>query len=166
LLTSRSAMSHLSFTRAEELARAAHAGQTGPDGCPFIEHPLRVADAVASWTGDTTAAVIALLHDAVEKGGTTWPDLRAAGVTEAMIAVLDALTKRPGEDVSAYLARCRANPVARDVKRHDLLDKLRPDYLAQLPKAEAERVATTTRSKLADLDGPPAPSVGAVLLPR
>ena len=50
------------------------------------------------------------------------------------IAVLDALTQRPGEDVSSYLARCRANPVARDVKRHDLLDKLRPEYLAQLPR--------------------------------
>jgi hypothetical protein len=158
-------MSHLTFTRAEQLARAAHAGQTGPDGSPYIEHPLRVAGAVASWTGDTTAAVIALLHDAVEKGGTTWQDLRAAGVTEPMIAVLDALTQRPGEDVSSYLARCRANPVARDVKRHDLLDKLRPEYLAQLPKAEAERVATTTRSKLADLDAPPASSVGAFLLP-
>ena len=158
-------MSHLTFTRAEQLARAAHAGQTGPDGSPYIEHPLRVAGAVASWTGDTTAAVIALLHDAVEKGGTTWQDLRAAGVTEPMIAVLDALTQRPGEDLSAYLARCRANPVAHDVKRHDLLDKLRPEYLTQLPKAEAERVATTTRSKLADLDGPPTSSIGTVLLP-
>ncbi len=81
-----------------------------------------------------------------------------------MIVVLEALTQRPGEDVSAYLTRCRSNPVARNVKRHDLLDKLRPEYLAQLPKAEAEPVATTTRSKLADLDGPPTIH-GAVLLP-
>ena len=96
--------------------------------------------------------MIALLHDAVEKGGTTWDDLRAAGVNESMIAVLDALTRRPDEGLSDYLARCRANPISREVKRYDLLDKLRPEHLQHLPSAEAHQVRRAVRLKLSELD--------------
>jgi (p)ppGpp synthase/HD superfamily hydrolase len=53
-------MGRLGVSEAEELARAAHAGQTGPDGRPFIEHPVRVAHPVLSAGGDTTAVVLAL----------------------------------------------------------------------------------------------------------
>src|SRR5450631_2393978 len=107
------AMGHLSFTQVEELARAAHAGQTGPDGLPYVEHPLRVASAVAWASGDETSIMVAMLHDSIEKGGVTWDDLRWAGAGEEVLSALDALTRRPGEGVSDYLERCRAHPIAR-----------------------------------------------------
>ena len=98
-------MRHLGVTEAEELARAAHAGQTGPDGRPFIEHPLRVAQAVQSAGGDTTAVVVALLHDSIEKGNATRAGLRAAGATETVLSAVDALTQ---EDAGARLGLPRS----------------------------------------------------------
>jgi hypothetical protein len=139
-------------TEAEELARAAHAGQTGPDGRPFIEHPLRVADAVLSAGGDTTAVVVSLLHDSIEKGTATREQLRSAGAAEAVLAAVDALTQRAQEPVSAYLDRCRADPIAHTVKRYDLLDKLQDRYLSALSAAEAAQLAATLQSKLDELD--------------
>ncbi len=146
-------MRHLGLAEAEELARAAHAGQTGPDGSPYIEHPLRVAQAVWSAGGDTTEVVVGLLHDSVEKGEVTTEQLRAAGATEAVLLAVDALTQRTQEPVSAYLDRCRANPIARTVKRYDLLDKLQPGYLSALSDAQASGLTATVRAKLDHLDG-------------
>jgi hypothetical protein len=144
---------HLGVTEAAELARGAHAGQTGPDGRPYIEHPLRVAHAVRSAGGDTTAVVVSLLHDSIEKGNATSEGLRAAGATESMLAAVDALTQRAQEPVSGYLDRCRANPIAHTVKRYDLLDKLQPRYLSALSGAEAAQLAATVQAKLDELDG-------------
>jgi hypothetical protein len=146
-------MRHLGVTEAEELARTAHTGQTGPDGRPYIEHPVRVAKAVLSAGADTTAVIVSLLHDSVEKGNATSEGLRAAGATDAVLAAVDALTQRAQEPVSAYLARCRANPVAHTVKRFDLLDKLQPRYLSALSGAEAARLAASVQAKLDELDG-------------
>jgi hypothetical protein len=145
-------MRHLGVTEAEDLARAAHAGQTGPDGCPFIEHPLRVAHAVQSAGGDTTAVIVALLHDSIEKGSATRAGLRAAGAEDAVLSAVDALSQRAQEPVSAYLARCRANPIAGMVKHYDLLDKLEPRYLSAVSGAEAARLAATIQEKLDELD--------------
>jgi hypothetical protein len=145
-------MGHFGATEAEELARAAHAGQTGPDGRAFIEHPLRVADAVLAAGGDTTAVVVSLLHDSIEKGSATREQLRSAGAGEAVLAAVDALTQRTQEPVSAYLDRCRADPIAHTVKRYDLLDKLQDRYLSALSGAEANQLAATLQSKLDELD--------------
>jgi (p)ppGpp synthase/HD superfamily hydrolase len=146
-------METLSLRQAEQIAREAHSGQVGTDGAPFIEHPLRVAGAVASATEDPTMIAVALLHDSVEKGGVDWGDLHSAGVTADIVAAVDAMTQRSGERESTYLARCRANPLARVVKRYDLLDKLDPSYLVRLPDEEADRVARSALRKLAELDG-------------
>jgi (p)ppGpp synthase/HD superfamily hydrolase len=146
-------MGHLSFTQAEELARGAHAGQIGADGSPFVEHPLRVARAVAETIEDETSAVVAVLHDAIEKGALTWDDLADLGTGDEVLSAIDALTHRPGEVTSEYLARCRANRIAREVKRHDLLDKLRPDQLQRLDSADRQRIVRSTNEKLSELYG-------------
>jgi (p)ppGpp synthase/HD superfamily hydrolase len=146
-------MGHLSFTEAEELARTAHAGQVGADGSPFVEHPLRVARAVAEAIQDETAMVVAVLHDAIEKGVLTWEHLAGLDAGDEVLSAVDALTQRPDEVVADYLDRCRANPIARQVKRFDLLDKLRPDQLDQLSLADRERMRNSTQQKLIQLDG-------------
>jgi (p)ppGpp synthase/HD superfamily hydrolase len=146
-------METLSLRQAEQIAREAHSGQVGTDGAPFIEHPLRVAGAVASATEDPKMIAVALLHDTVEKGGVDWSDLYSAGVTPDIVTAVDAMTQRSGETESSYLARCRADPLARVVKRYDLLDKLQPSYLVRLPEAEADRVARSAQRKLAELEG-------------
>ncbi len=96
---------------------------------------------------------MSLLHDSIEKGNATSEGLRAAGATEAILAAVDALTQRAQEPVSGYLDRCRANPIARTVKRYDLLDKLQPRYLLAVSGAEAAELAATVQAKLDELDG-------------
>jgi len=148
-------MGHLTFTQVEELARSAHAGQVGPDGSPFVDHPLRVARAVERATGDETAVVVAMLHDSIEKGGLSSEELRTAGIGGEALLAIEALTQRPGEDVAVYLDRCRANPIARQVKRFDLLDKIQPEQLGRMSADEAARGARSARVKLAELESRP-----------
>ena len=96
--------------------------------------------------------MVSLLHDSIEKGSAARERLRAAGATKAIMAAVDALTQRAQEPVSAYLDRCRANPIAHTVKRYDLLDKLQPRYLSALSGGEAAQLAATVQAKLDELD--------------
>jgi hypothetical protein len=114
---------------------------------------VRVAQAVLSAGAGTTAVIVSLLHDSIEKGNATREGLRAAGATDAVLAAVNALTQRLQEPGSAYLDRCRANPIARTVKRYDLLDKLQPRYLNALAGDEAARLAAVVYAKLDELDG-------------
>ena len=61
---------------------------------------------------DAYAVPAALLHDSVEQGSITWADLRAAGPTDRLIELIDALTERIDEQEADYFARCAADPLA------------------------------------------------------
>lgn len=109
------------FVRAVRIATNAHKSQLGKDGRPYIEHCERVAMRVAP-----SLRPIAYLHDVVEKSeGWTLDRLRLDGFPEDMIAAIDALTKRDGEDEEAFVQRAAANPMALPIKRADLEDNLR-----------------------------------------
>ena len=109
------------FVRAVRIATNAHRGQLGKDGRPYIEHCERVAMKV-----EPALRPIAYLHDVVEKSeGWTIERLRLDGFPAAMIEAIDALTRRPGEDEEAFIARAAANPLALPVKRADLEDNLK-----------------------------------------
>lgn len=109
------------FVRAVRIATNAHKSQLGKDGRPYIEHCERVAMRVAP-----SLRPIAYLHDVVEKSeGWTLDRLRLDGFPEDMIAAIDALTRRDGEDEEAFVRRAAANPTALPIKRADLEDNLR-----------------------------------------
>jgi hypothetical protein len=115
--------------RAEQVARAAHAGQVDKAGAPYAEHPARVAAAVGA---DPLAQAAAWLHDVVEDTPTSLSDLRAAGFPEPVIAALDALTRRPDEAGDAYYGRVAADPLALRVKRADIGDNSGSERLGRL----------------------------------
>lgn len=119
-----------------QVARRAHEGQLDKAGRPYIGHPLRVMGAV---TGEHER-MTAVLHDVVEDTEVTLTDLAAAGCPIAVLDAIAAISKRPGEDVRAYLARVVANPIARTVKRADIADNLSPDRLARLDADTRERL--------------------------
>jgi (p)ppGpp synthase/HD superfamily hydrolase len=106
--------------RAIEIAAAAHAGQQGKGGEPFILHPIRVMLRCES----TTDRITAILHDLLERTPWTLERLRAEGFSEEVIAAVDALTKRDGEDYEDYVRRAALLPMARRVKVADLGDNL------------------------------------------
>ncbi|MEJ2538587.1 MAG: HD domain-containing protein [Gemmatimonadota bacterium] len=116
--------------RAISIAAEAHAGQTDKSGAPYILHPLRVMMRVE---GDD-ARIAAVLHDLVEDTHWTFDDLRTEGFDEAVVAALDALTRREGELYMDFCRRAATNELARQVKLADIDDNLDPARVAALPE--------------------------------
>lgn len=104
--------------RAIAIAAQAHAGQTDKAGAPYILHPLRMM-----LTLETEAErIVAVLHDVVEDTPVTLDDLRAERFTDEILAALESVTRRDGEDYEAFVLRAGQNPIGRRVKLADLRD--------------------------------------------
>lgn len=74
------------------------------------------------------ARIVGVLHDVVEdtrdnlERRVTLDDLRAEGFSEAIVGAVDGVTNRDGEDYFAFVRRAMRDPIAREVKRADLMD--------------------------------------------
>lgn len=130
-----------------QVARRAHEGQLDKSGRPYIAHPLRVMGALR----DEHERMAAVLHDVVEDTTVTLADLTEAGCPAPVLAALEAISKQPGEDQQAYLARVAANPIALAVKRADIADNMSPDRLSRLDRDTQERLRTKYTSALRQL---------------
>ena len=75
-----------------DFARTAHAGQTRKSGDPFIEHPVSVAEVLASCGLDDVTIAAALLHDVVEDTEVSLDDIREQ-FGEAVAHLIDGVTK-------------------------------------------------------------------------
>ena len=118
---------HETVQIAREWMKNAHAGQTRKDGLtPYAVHPEAVLKVLRdAGRTDLATAIVALLHDVVEDTTVTLDDVReqfGAAIADAV----DALSRRPGEPYSAYLARMAKAPQwIRDVKAADVVANLR-----------------------------------------
>lgn len=108
----------MNLENAIALAAKAHSGQVDKAGAPYILHPLRMMLKLAT----PEERMAAVLHDVVEDCEVTLDDLRAQGFSEAVVAAVDALTKREGESYEDFVARAALDPVGRRVKLADLED--------------------------------------------
>jgi (p)ppGpp synthase/HD superfamily hydrolase len=102
------------------IAVEAHRGQRDRYGAPYILHPLRVMSRVNS----PTEKIVAILHDVVEDTAWTFDDLKREGFPDSLLAALDCLTKREGEDYEDFEKRSGSNALARRVKLADLEDNM------------------------------------------
>ena len=109
---------------AEALSRRHHAGQVDRSGVAYIEHPRAVAGLLADAPEHLRAA--AWLHDVLEHTAATADDLRADGVPAEVVALVEVLTRGPGEDYLAFIARVCEDPAAVRVKIADALHNLDP----------------------------------------
>jgi hypothetical protein len=135
--------------RAIEIATAAHAGQTDKGGAAYIEHPLRV---MARCIGDD-AKIVAVLHDVVEDCPEwSFDRLRAEGFSEAVLAGLDSVTKRDGEDYGAFVLRAGRNPLGREVKLADLADNSDVSRLPAVTEQDLARLEKYRRA-IVELNG-------------
>ncbi|MBB3462771.1 HD domain-containing protein [Rhizobium sp. BK377] len=108
---------HLDHAR--QVAMDAHEGQQDKIGNPYFQHCERVAGKVMS----ESEKVVAYLHDIPEKApGWTIDRLREEGFSASVIAAVDALTRRSGENDVSFIRRAASNALARAVKRADLED--------------------------------------------
>jgi (p)ppGpp synthase/HD superfamily hydrolase len=110
----------VTLERAIAIAAEAHAGQWDKAGNPYILHPLRVMLAVTA----TEERIVAALHDVVEDTPWTLEALRAEGFSNVVVAAVDAMTRRAGEDYFEFVRRAAAHPIARPVKIADLRDNM------------------------------------------
>ena len=130
------------------IASAVHEDQTDKGGKPYILHPLRMMMRLR--TNDEELMAIAVLHDVVEDSKGEWPLSRLAiegnGMSERVIAGVDALTRRDGESYDHFIKRCAANPDAKLVKREDLRDNSDITRLKGLRQKDFERLEKYSRA--------------------
>jgi len=111
--------SHL-VEKAIQIATRAHAGQVDKAGHPYIFHPLRLMATM----DDEHEKMAAILHDVIEDTTVSLEDLNREGFPPAVVAAVDALTKRNGESRLEAAARALKNPIARLVKLADVKDNM------------------------------------------
>ena len=116
--------------KALQIAAKAHEGQKDKEGLPYILHPLRVMMSVEG----EEAQIVAVLHDVIEDTSVTADDLRQAGFSEKIIAAVLCVTHSKDDSYAEYVVRCRANPIARQVKLADLKDNSRLDRTILRPQ--------------------------------
>lgn len=143
---------------ADRLAEERHRGQVDKAGGPYVEHPRAVARITAAWGGSLEQQLAALLHDIVEDTDCTLEDLRELGVSEPVLVLVDALSRRTGESLEDYLTRVLAVPDAVLVKRADLAHNSDPDRLAKLAPADRVRLEAKYARVRQILDGASEPT--------
>jgi (p)ppGpp synthase/HD superfamily hydrolase len=133
--------------RAVAIAATAHAGQVDKGGAPYILHPLRVM----LRCHHPDARIAAVLHDVVEDTSVSLAELRREGFSDAVLAGIDGVTRRDGEEYLDFVRRGALDPVSREVKRADLQDNMDLSRLPVVTDKDRERLARYTAA-LAILD--------------
>ena len=128
------------------MAVEAHRGQVDKAGAPYILHPLRLM----LQQHDMPRRLAAVLHDVVEDGDVPLAAIQTKFGGDVAAAV-DALTHREGEPYDAFVTRCAANVIARDVKRSDIEDNLDLSRLPEITERDQAR-AEKYRKALLILD--------------
>lgn len=110
--------------QALQLAIEAHAGQTDKAGRSYIHHPVTVAMILAKNGFSDLHITAALLHDIVEDTRYTFDDLSRMGFPDEVVEALRHLTHREDLPYMDYVRAAARNPIARAVKKADLLHNL------------------------------------------
>ena len=136
------------INKAKELATLHHKGQTDKAGKPYIQHPLRLMEAVNS----TNEKIVAVLHDIVEDTDISFEDLRDEGFSQTIIEALRCVTKLDGENYEDFIERISHNRLAITVKLADLEDNMDLSRLPKVTETDLERVEKYKRAKKYLLD--------------
>ncbi len=122
--------------KAIRIAVEAHRGQRDKYGAPYILHPLRVMALVDTALEKT----VAILHDVVEDSDWTFEELKTEGFPPAVLAALEAVTKREGEAYEDFVKRSAGHPLARRIKLADLEDNMDVRRLPEVTEKDRERL--------------------------
>ncbi|WP_121219805.1 HD domain-containing protein [Oceanibaculum indicum] len=118
------------------IAASVHENQVDKAGAPYILHPLRVMLAMQA----EKDRIVAVLHDTVEDGPPDTMEVVKRWFPDAEIVLaVEALTRRPGEAYTDFIARVKLNPMATRVKLADIADNLCPSRAASLPDSLRQR---------------------------
>jgi (p)ppGpp synthase/HD superfamily hydrolase len=126
-----------------EIATRAHKDQVDKAGTAYILHPMAVAEKVSG----EDEKVVALLHDVLEDTDINEASLRILFGDKIADAVL-ALTRKSGETYMDFIARAKANPLARKVKIADIEHNSDLSRLQNIRQEDLERVEKYKRAKV------------------
>ena len=118
-------------------------GQVDLIGVPYVEHVRAVAAGLAPF--GEALVMAGLLHDVIEDTAWTAERLRATGIPGRVVALVEAVTNRPGVSYEAKLRLIAEDPDATLVKIADNAHNSRPDRAAELPQDRRERLAAKYR---------------------
>ena len=139
--------------RAIVIAAEAHANVLDKAGQPYILHPLRVMLRLES----EEERIAAVLHDVVEDTAWTLERLREEDFAPAIVAAVNALTRRTGESYEDFVRRAARDPLARRVKLADLADNMDLSRIPRPTARDRERQEKYRRAKgilLGDAEDP------------
>ncbi|MEU2116377.1 HD domain-containing protein [Streptomyces sp. NPDC016459] len=128
----------------DALADRAHAGQTDKAGVPYVRHVRAVAAGLEPFGPHLTMA--GLLHDVIEDTPWTADGLRAAGIPDRVVAIVEAVTNTPGTPYEEKIRRITRDPDATLVKIADNAHNSRTDRADALPPDRRERLAVKYRA--------------------
>lgn len=134
--------------RARAIAARVHAGDVDQVGRPYLEHLEHVRAAVAAaLPDDEMLQVAALLHDAVEDHpeDVSWESLRAEGIPDDALSLIEAVSRRPGEQYGAFIDRAMVIPRAALLKRADMGHNFLPQRAAVLAERHPEKAASLAK---------------------
>ncbi|MGW4493725.1 HD domain-containing protein [Streptomyces sp. NPDC004376] len=135
----------LNVQEVDALAAEAHDGQVDKIGVPYIEHVRAVAAGLAPFGDEMVMA--GLLHDIIEDTDWTADRLRSAGVTDHVVALVEAVTNQRGVPYDEKLTRITGQGrEAVLLKISDNAHNSRPDRAAQLPDEKRIRLAAKYRA--------------------
>lgn len=100
-----------------------HRGQKDEQGVDYVRHTHRVGQAVKHLGPEYEAA--GYLHDTVEDTQVTIDDLSILGFPSEVVIAINRLTRHKDENYEDYIRRLADHPIAREVKKADILDNLR-----------------------------------------
>ena len=110
--------------RAIEFTIIKHDGQYRKGGLPYATHPLSVSEYVRAAGYGAEYRIAGLFHDLLEDTDATEDEIREIGGDNVLEAV-KLLTKEDHYVMADYIARIKANDIARAVKAADRLHNLR-----------------------------------------
>lgn len=122
--------------RALKLCFEAHKNQVDKSGMPYAFHPFHVAEQMS----DEASTIVALLHDVVEDTDYTLDDIASLDFGAEVVEALSLLTHDDATPYLEYIASLRSNPIARAVKRADLLHNSDLSRLDTVTLKDEERV--------------------------
>lgn len=133
-------MSQFDLKKAVEIAQKAHTGQFREgNNEPYINHPLRVMEAVKGYGEDYQ--IVAVLHDTIEDCDWVTPQyLQEQGMKPELIEGVLSVTKRDNEPYGTLIHRAMSDKYGRVIKPADIDDNSNETRLKYLPKKRADKL--------------------------
>ncbi|MGW3495914.1 HD domain-containing protein [Streptomyces sp. NPDC001020] len=137
-------MREATVAEVEAIADRAHAGQVDKIGVQYVDHVRAVAAGLAPFGPDLEMA--GLLHDVLEDTDCTAEQLRALGVPNRVVGIVEDVTNTPGVPYDEKIRRITSRQHATLVKIADNAHNSLRDRAAQLPPERRARLAEKYRA--------------------